>query len=112
MNLNTDFILQKFSHVFNNEFNERKILHSAFDENWGKKVAHHFVSGSGFSGTSWGVGRANDCRSLTRTLVLTEDKNGEIELFAFWLDFTKNEYRYSEIQKQSLHLPYYNRMYK
>lgn len=111
MILNTDFILQKFAHVFNNEFNERKILHSAIDESWGKNVAYHYVSSSNFVGTERKVERANALRNLNRTLVLTEDKNGNIELFSFWLDFTKSKYGYSEIHKQSLYLPCYNRMY-
>ena len=40
-------------------------------------------------------------RSLTRTLVLTEDKDGKIELFQFWLDFQTGEYCYSEVIQSS-----------
>jgi hypothetical protein len=112
MILSTQFILEKFAHVFKNEFNERKVLHRAVDEKWGLQVAYNFVSGNGFSGTRWGVERANALRNLSRTLLLLEDKNGNVGLFAFWLDFTKNEYGYSEIHKQSLYLPCYNRIYK
>lgn len=111
MILSTELILQKFAHVFKNELNERKILHRAVDERWGLKVAYHFVSSGHFVGTSWGVVRSNELRNLSRTLLLLEDKDGNVGLFAFWLDFTRNEYGYSEIHKQSLYLPYRNRIY-
>lgn len=105
MNLNIETILEKFAHVFKNEFNERKILHTAIDDSWGKRVAYELVSGTGFVVSDRTIERANSLRDLSRTLVLTEDKNGYIQLFNFWLDFTRNVYGYSEIQKHSLYIP-------
>jgi hypothetical protein len=112
MILSTEFILNKFNYVFKNEFNERKILHRAVDENWGRQVAYRFVSDGLFVGTRWGVERANELRNLSRTLLLLEDKDGNVQLFSFWLDFTRNEYGYSEIHKQSLYLPCLKGLYR
>lgn len=105
MIISTQYILENFSYVFKNEFNERKILHRAVDESWGKSVEYNFVSGSSFSGSCWAMDKAKRLRNLSRTLLLTEDKDGNIELFAFWLDFATNERGYSQIQKQSLFVP-------
>lgn len=105
MILSTPYILASFPHVFNNEFNERKILHKAGDEHWGRTVSYHFVTGGSFIGTTWYMNKAKRLEALSRTLLLTEDKNGEIELFAFWQDFTTNELGYSQIHKQSLFIP-------
>jgi hypothetical protein len=112
MNLSTDFILEKFAHVFSNEFNERKIIHSVVDEGWGKSVSYHFVTSGSFSGTNRNIKRANDLRDLARTLVLTKDTVGNYQLFSFWLDFTRNQYGYSEIKKESIYVPFFKRIYK
>ena len=93
-------------------YNSRKVLHSVVDDSWGKQVSYNFVSGNGFYGTDRSVQRANDLRNLSRTLVLTEDKNGTVELFSFWLDFTKSRFCYSEIKKDSFYLPHFKGIYK
>ena len=108
MTLSTQTILSHFSHVFKNEFNERKILHKSTHEDWGRSVSYNFVSGNYFSGSLWAVEKSNQLRNLSRTLLLTEDKYGNVELLAFWCNFATNEWGYSEIHKQSLWIPYLN----
>lgn len=98
MNLSIETIERRFPYVFKNEFNERKILHHVIDENWGREVALNFVSSSPFTGTQWGVQRANEIRNFSRTLVITEDKYGAHQLFQFWHDFSRNMMCYSEIK--------------
>ncbi len=34
MNIDNEYILKHFPHLFKNENNERKILHSVVDESW------------------------------------------------------------------------------
>jgi hypothetical protein len=105
MNLSPKTILARFPYVFKNEFNERKILQHVVDENWGKEISLAFVSNGLFVGTRWGVEKANNLRILTRTLVMTEDKNGEHQLFQFWHDFSRNLFCYSEIKRENLFVP-------
>lgn len=106
VSIDTDYILLHFAHVFKNECNERKILHSVVDESWGLSVSYNYVSSGAFYGGERQVRKANAKRNLTRTLVLTEDKNGEHQLFQFWYDSYENSNGYCEIHKQSLFVPY------
>jgi hypothetical protein len=100
MELTVAFILSHYSHVFKNEFNSRKILHTFHDAVWGSYVAMHYCSNTWDFQTYGREYYDNKCkrlRALTRTLVLTEDKNGKIELFQFWKDFEKAQFGYCQI---------------
>jgi len=95
MRLTPFMILGLFPHVFRNEFNSRKILHSFIDERWGSEVMLHYVTSpqAHFDFTCYGNrgkdiynNKCKEFKELKRTMVLTEDINGEIQLFQFWID--------------------------
>jgi hypothetical protein len=105
--LNIQFILTYFHFVFNNEWNNRKILHSFVDTTWGSYVMMSYVCGSqanfdlncyGNRGREIYDEKCKRYKNLKRTLVLTKDNNGNIELFQFWQDFTQGHWCYSEIK--------------
>lgn len=101
MTLSIQFILQKFNYVFNNEFNSRKILHSFTDKSWGSYVMMCYVSNTWdfqWRGKDYYYAKCDQYKKLERTLILTEDKNGKVELFAFWLDFTTSQFCYNKIK--------------
>ena len=105
MNISSTYILNIFAHVFKNEFNSRKILHAYVDERWGSEVMTYYVCSSKamldwrIYGKDYYNAKCNRLKSLSRTLVLTEDMFGNIQLFQFWLDFSTGENGYCEINK-------------
>lgn len=44
MELTIAFIISKFSYVFKNEFNSRKVLNTFVDLTWGKEKKHYCCS--------------------------------------------------------------------
>ncbi len=86
--------------MFANEFNTRKILHTFTDTSWGSYVAMHYVSSTWdfqHRGKEYYDKKCKRLHALVRTMVLTQDKNGKIELLQFWHDGETNEYGYCEL---------------
>jgi len=104
MSISESYIEHNFKHVFNNEFNSRKILHSFVDKAWGCYLSMQYCMNTmdfQWRGKDYYLAKCKRYRQMSRTLVITQDKNGKIELFAFWLDFNEDENCYGEIKLSS-----------
>lgn len=103
MRLSSIMIQGLFPQVFNNEFNTRKILHSFVDETWGSYIAVGYATNTfdfQMYGRDYYNAKCNAYSKLKRTLVLTQDMNGNIELFGFWVDH-KGNCCYSQIENNT-----------
>jgi len=104
MNISETYIQHHFKHVFNNEFNSRKILHSFIDKAWGSYLSMQYCMTTNdfqWRGRDYYMEKCKLYRQMSRTIVLTEDKDGKVELFAFWLDFNQSYNCYGEINLSS-----------
>ncbi len=83
MFLSTEFIQKQYPYVFKNECNEREIVGShkkverVLDQDY-LRDKYNFVN-------------------IDKKLLLTQDKNGVVECFAFFQDFKNNKFCYYQV---------------
>lgn len=103
--MSIELIQQLFKTLFQNEFKTRKILSTFIDETWGREVCTFYVCDTWdfhHRGKDYYDAKCRRLQSLSRTLVLTQDNTGKIQLFQLWTDTETKQHNCIEINNTSL----------